>query len=105
MSDIDWSLVKVGDLQLVWVMIAPAISKLLFKSQLFVCINIADAPYYDLMVCFFKDSRQSLLDKLGNNKIYHLLGHLSDCVKVSKQTIIFIKYLNICFKARWYLTG
>jgi hypothetical protein len=82
MSDIDWKLVKPNDLQLVWVQIAPAISKLLFRGQLFVCSNITDANYYDLMVCFFKDSRQSFLDKLGNAKLYHLLGHVSDCVKV-----------------------
>ena len=79
-SHIDWSRVKVTDLQTTWAEIAPAISKLLFKNQLFVCTNIADARYYELMVCFFKDYH-GLPGKLGT-KIYHLLGHVSDVVKV-----------------------
>jgi hypothetical protein len=80
-GEIDWRQVKVSDLQTTWAEIAPAISKLLFKSQLFVCTNIADARYYELMVCFFKDHR-GLPGKLGT-KMYHLLGHVSDVVKVN----------------------
>jgi hypothetical protein len=79
-SEIDWRQVKVSDLQTAWVEVAPAISKKLFNGELFVCANIADARYYDMMVCFFKDNH-SKLGKLGG-KLYHLLGHVSDVVKV-----------------------
>ena len=54
MSELNWNKVTEGNIYQVWKELSPVLSKELFNNKMAVVRNIADADYFDLMMCFYK---------------------------------------------------